>query len=125
MSFKSATNKAIGLGSAKSGLHHWIVQRVTAIALIPISLWFVGLFIVLLTAPYQVASLCFTGTLNATLAILFITATFYHGSLGMQVVWEDYVHHEKTKWLLIIATKFVSAFLALISTLSILKIYIG
>ncbi len=125
MNFKSSLKKAIGLGSAKSGLHHWLMQRITAIALVPLSLWFVGLFIILITAPYQISYTFFSSTLNVALAILFIGATFYHGALGMQVIWEDYVHNARARWILIILTNFTSILLAILAILSILKMYIG
>ncbi len=123
--FKSFLKRAQGLGSAKSGVHHWIVQRVTAVALIPLSLWFVGMFLKFLPIPYEFVSLQFKGIWNAGLAISFITIVFYHGALGMQVIWEDYIPHQFTKWILIIFTKLVSLFMALLAVLSILKIYLG
>jgi succinate dehydrogenase / fumarate reductase membrane anchor subunit len=122
MTFESDLHKAEGLGSAKSGVNHWIMQRVTALALIPLGIWFVGYFTVILTSPYELAQSWLKSPWSAALSILFIYALFYHGYLGMQVIFEDYVQDEKRKWALIIATKFISIMAALLSILSILKV---
>ena len=125
MKFKTDLSRAQGLGSAKKGLHHWIAQRVTAFVLIPLSIWFVGLFIILVSAPFDISYPQFTSLWSATLAISFVLVIFYHGYLGMQVIWEDYVSHELTKWILIILTKIFSFLMALLAILSILKIYLS
>ncbi len=125
MKFESNLRRARGLGSAKSGLHHWIVQRISAIALIPLGIWFVGTFIVLLTAPFAIACTWFSSSWTVSLAIFFIFALFYHGYLGMQVILEDYIPHELTKWILIIAIKLFSGLMALLAIVSLLKIFLS
>lgn len=125
MKFESKLRQALGLGSAKSGVQHWIAQRVTAVALIPLGIWFVGTFIVLSTAPYEVAHAWFSSSWTATLAIFFVLVLFYHGYLGLQVILEDYISHELTKWSLVVATKLFSLLLALLAIVSILKIFLS
>ena len=125
MKFESNLRRALGLGSAKSGLRHWIAQRITAVALIPLGIWFVGVFITLLTAPFAVAHAWFSSPWTLSLAIFFVLVLFYHGYLGLQVIWEDYISHELTKWILIIATKFLSVFMALLAIVSLLKIFLS
>lgn len=125
MKFETPLHQAKGLGSAKSGLHHWILQRITAIALILLGIWFVGIFIFFLTAPFKVTLAWFSSPWTATLSTLFIVVSFYHGCLGLQVIWEDYIPNELTKWILIITTRFFSVVLALLATLSIFKILLG
>lgn len=125
MKFETDLRRAKGLGSAKSGLRHWIVQRVTAIALIPLGIWFVGAFIVLLTSPFEIAYAWLSSLWNVVFAIFFVVAMFYHGDLGMQAIWEDYVPHELLRWGLIIATKFLSAGAALLAIVSILKVFLS
>src|SRR5437773_4334163 len=105
MKFETDLHQAQGLGSAKSGLHHWIAQRITAIALIPLGIWFVAAFLILLTAPFEEAHKWLSSPWTVTLAILSILTFFYHGYLGLQVIWEDYVPHELLRWVLIIITK--------------------
>lgn len=119
---KNATNKS--LGSAKSGVHHWIVQRVTALALIPLGVWFMGAFTLLFSAPYEVAYGWLSSPWIVTLSILFIFTLFYHGYLGLQVIFEDYVSHEGLKWGLIFTTKMLSILMALFAIVSILRIFL-
>ena len=85
-----------GLGSAKSGTHHFIVQRVTAVALVPLVLWIVYVALELLHADYAHARALVHQPFNAMLLIAFVVALFWHAQLGLQVVIEDYVH---TRWL--------------------------
>lgn len=91
---------ARGLGSAKSGTHHFMVQRVTAIALIPLVVWAVWLALSLVGANYAQAHALIHRPYNALLMIAFIIAVFWHAQLGVQVVIEDYVH---THWLALTA----------------------
>src|SRR5204863_8887308 len=93
MKFATDLHKARGLGSAKSGVHHWIAQRLTAIVLIPLGLWFVYTFIALATAPYDEAYLWLVSPWTGTISSLFIGFMFYHGYLGLKVILEDYVPH--------------------------------
>lgn len=125
MKFESNLRRAQGLGSAKSGLHHWMAQRITAIALIPLGIWFVGGFIVLSTAPFEVAYSWLSSPWTVTLAIFFMLVLFYHGYLGIQVILEDYIPHEFTKWAFIITTKLFSVLMALLAIVSILKIFLS
>src|SRR5690606_15086030 len=99
-------------------------QRVSAIALIPLSLWFVGAFILLLTAPFDQAQQWLTSPWVGTVVILLTLTMFYHGYLGMQVILEDYVPHTSTRWSLILILKFLSAVMALLTILSVLKIFL-
>ena len=81
-----------GLGSAKHGTHHFIVQRITAIALLVLVVYFVILLMSLIGADYASARAAVARPVNAILLIVFLAAMFWHGQLGMQVVIEDYVH---------------------------------
>lgn len=125
MKFETKLHQAEGLGSAKSGLYHWIAQRITAIALIPLGIWFLSAFTILLTAPFEEAHSWLSSPWNVTLALFFILTAFYHGYLGMQVIWEDYVHHELLKWILILSTKLFTVFMALLAMVSILKVFLS
>lgn len=87
---------ARGLGSAKSGTHHFMVQRVTAIALIPLVIWALWLVLTLVRADYAQAHALLHQPYNAVLMTIFVIAVFWHAQLGVQVVIEDYVH---THWL--------------------------
>lgn len=81
-----------GLGSAKDGTHHFWVQRLTAVALLLLTPWFLWLLLSLLPADYMTVRLTLAKPLNATLLLAFVLALFWHAKLGLQVVVEDYIH---------------------------------
>ena len=114
-----------GLGSAKSGTEHWWLQRVTAVALIPLSLWFIVAVLGLAGAPYAEASAWLASPLNATLTMAFVLAVFWHALLGLQVVIEDYVHCEPIKIVALVALRLAIFLLALLAGMSILRIFLG
>ena len=124
MKYESSLKQAQGLGSAKSGVHHWLLLRITAIALIPLGLWFVGFFLFLITSSYEEACVAFLSPWTVALSISFIIALFYHASLGIQVIWEDYVPHGLTRWILVIGTRLFCFFLTVLSIISILKVFL-
>ena len=122
MDLRSPLGRVRGLGSAKDGTSHWWAQRLTALALIPLTVWFVISVIALTGADYY-AMVAWAGSpLVAGLLILLIVATFYHGALGLQVVIEDYVHHEMTKLALLLFVKAAALVLALAGVLSVLSL---
>ncbi|MBA3813249.1 MAG: succinate dehydrogenase, hydrophobic membrane anchor protein [Alphaproteobacteria bacterium] len=123
MRFQTDLHKARGLGAAKSGVHHWIIQRMTAIALIPLGLWFVYSFIVLVAAPYEKAYEWLSSPWAVSASILFIVFMFYHGYLGMKVILEDYVSRLFLRWILIIFIKLFSIFMAALAIVSILFVF--
>ncbi len=91
---RSPLGRAIGLGSAKEGVEHWLLQRVTAVALVPLVLWFVIAVIGLIGADLDTVQDWVGRPLPAICLVLLLIATFYHASLGLQVVIEDYVRAE-------------------------------
>ncbi|MEO0393371.1 MAG: succinate dehydrogenase, hydrophobic membrane anchor protein [Pseudomonadota bacterium] len=123
--FSSPLRRARGLGSAQDGTHHWWIQRVTAIALVPLVIWFIMLVVSLGGASYDAATATLSQPLNGILMILLVTGTFYHASLGFQVVLEDYVSHEWGRKLSIIAVNLFCIAGAVACYYSILKIGLG
>jgi succinate dehydrogenase / fumarate reductase membrane anchor subunit len=117
--------RARGLGSAKSGTHHFIIQRVTAIALIPLALWAIWLALAIMRADYAHARALVHQPAHAVLLIAFVVASFWHAQLGLQVVIEDYVH---TRWLEIasqLTIRFVCVLGALACVLAVVRIALG
>ena len=81
---------ARGLGSAKDGVHHWWMQRITAVALVPLVVWFAVSLVMLSGADYNAVREWIARPLVMVMLILTITVGLHHGQLGMQVVYEDY-----------------------------------
>ena len=122
---RSPLGRAIGLGSAKEGVEHWWAQRITAIALVPLTLWFVASVISLVGADIETVQNWVGLPLPAILFVLLLIATFYHVSLGLQVVIEDYVHTELAKIGLIVAVRLLSFALAVAGIFAVLSIALG
>ena len=125
MNLRTPLAEARGLGSAKEGVHHWWAQRLTAIALVPLLLWFAAALVGIATADYATAVAWVQSPLVTVLLLLLIGGTFYHAQLGMQVVFEDYIH---TKWLMvaaIVVTRFAMIGLGLASAFAVLRIALG
>ena len=124
-SLRSPLGHARGLGSAKEGLHHWWMQRLTSIALVPLTVWFVVSIIRLVGADYETYAHWIESPLNATIMTLFLAVTFHHAQSGMQVVLEDYVSSHGTRIFAIIAVKFLCFALAALSIISVLIVAFG
>lgn len=121
MSMRAPLAQVRGDGSAKSGAHHWWGQRLSAIALIPLFLWFVASLAAVATADYATAIAWIGSPWNSALLILLIVATFHHAHLGMQVVFEDYVHAHWLQMTSIILVRFISVLLAAVSIIAVLR----
>ena len=102
---RSPLGRAIGLGSAKEGVQHWWAQRITAIALVPLSLWFVSAVIGLIGADLETLQNWVSQPLAAILLVLLLIAMLYHVSLGLQVVIEDYIHTELARLGLVVTAR--------------------
>jgi succinate dehydrogenase / fumarate reductase membrane anchor subunit len=124
-SLRSPLGRAIGLGSAKEGVEHWWIQRLTAVALIPLALWFVASVIALSGSDHVTLIEWLASPLAAILMLLLIGATFYHASLGLQVVIEDYIHGEGAKFAALVLNKLICFALAVAGIFAVLKIAFG
>lgn len=121
MSLRTPLARVRGLGSARDGTHHWWMQRLTAVALVPVALWLVGSVIALAGAPHHDFVRWAGHPFNATVLLILIFATFYHAKLGLQVVIEDYVHNEWVKLPVLVLISFAAIFLGIISSVAVLK----
>lgn len=121
---RSRLGRVKGLGAAHSGVGHWWLQRVTAVALIPLTIWFVAALLTVLLSPnvLKVAEY-FSSPLHAILMVLFLLAMFLHAKLGLQVVIEDYVHQPFAKYFLLLFNTFFCFAAAAISILAVLKLH--
>ena len=117
--------RARGLGSAKGGLHHWWAQRLTAVALIPLVVWFAVSLVMLSGADYGAVRAWIGSPVVMVLLILTIAIGLHHGQLGLQVVIEDYVHNDGMKLALIVLMRFIAVFFGLAAIVAILRIGFG
>ncbi len=122
MSLRSPLGKARGLGSAKEGVSHWWWQRVTSVALVPLSVWFVYSLASLAGAGHQTIVDWMQSPIVAALLIMFVITAFYHALLGVQVVVEDYVHTEWLKMLSLITLNFITVMMVLIAVVLVLRV---
>ena len=125
MSLQSDLGRVKGLGSSKSGTSHWWAQRVTALALIPLTLWFIYSAIKFVGMDLISFGAWLNEPGSVLLLSLFLIALFYHMQLGLQVVIEDYVHGEKNKVFLLLINKFAAALFAISSLVAIIQIAYG
>jgi len=114
-----------GLGSAKEGTEHFWAQRLTAIALVPLALWFVASLAVYTGADHATAKAWLAEPFSAVVMVLLVVTGFHHAQLGLQVVIEDYVSTEWIKVLSIILVKLGALALGVAAIFSVLKIAFG
>jgi len=121
---RSPLGRALGLGSAKEGVDHWWAERVSSLALVPLTIWFVISVVALAGADADraVFAAWVAHPLPAVLLILLLVATFYHGALGLQVVIEDYVNGDSVRLGLIVVMKLAAALLAALGIFAVFKL---
>ena len=122
---RSPLGRVRGLGAAKEGVAHWWAQRVTAVALVPLTFWFVASIIGLIGADHATFVAWLRQPLNTILMTVFLAVGFHHLQLGLQVVMEDYVHNEGMKLALIVLLRFTAVFFGLAAIVAILRIGFG
>jgi succinate dehydrogenase / fumarate reductase membrane anchor subunit len=111
-----------GLGAAHGGTGHWWAERLTAIALVPLTLWFIASVLHLVGAPRAAVAHWAAHPVNVALLAALVVATFHHAQLGLQVVIDDYVHNEAARMVALLLIKGAAALLALIGLFAVLKL---
>jgi len=119
---RTPKSRATGLGSARSGTIHFWRQRMSAIALIPLSIWFVWSALSLVGGNLAEVLVFLAEPLNAILMFLFLFAALYHMTLGIQVVIEDYIHGERLKLLVLMLNRFFAIGVGFAAGFALLKI---
>ena len=122
MSIKLLTPIRILISSSEP-VRHWWAQRLTAVALIPLSLWFIYSLATMLTANYDTVVLWLSNLKNSLLMLFFILILYYHALLGLQVVIEDYVESDRQRKALLLFIKTIISLSVLCNLLVILFIY--
>ena len=125
MSSRTPLGRAKGLGSAKEGVSHWWVQRLTAVALVPLLLWGTFAVVGLMGAEHAEVVSWMAQPVHTALLVLLLVALFYHADLGLQVIIEDYVHAEAVKITSLVVVKFTMIFLGALAVISVLRVAVG
>jgi succinate dehydrogenase / fumarate reductase, membrane anchor subunit len=118
---RSELGRVRGLGSAKSGVAHWWAERVTSIALVPLTIWFICAAVSLVGASHDEVLSWVASPVTVVLLICLLLTTFYHMQLGLRVVVEDYVHVDSVRFALLLLIKAVCFLAALAGIVSVLK----
>ena len=121
-SIRTPLARARGLGSAHDGTHHWLMQRLTALALLPLTIWMLSCIGCLINDDYESVSAYLSEPFVAVMLGLFALAAFYHAALGLQVVIEDYVHCKMMKFALLTAVRFAAVIGVFVSLFSLVRI---
>ena len=124
MSLRSPLGKVLGTGSAKEGVHHWWLQRLTSIALVPLTVWFVVSLLSLPSFDHVTVISWMAQSWTALFLILFILVATWHSQLGVRVVVEDYVHGG-AKTLTLVLITFIHALVAAAGVFAVLKVAFG
>lgn len=119
---RSKLGRVRGLGSTREGVHHWWAQRMSAVALLPLSLWFIYSLITLTGSDYASFHAWMTEFGNAVFTVLFLVAMFHHAQLGLAVVIEDYVHSELWKMGMLLFVKYGAVLFAASGVFAVFKI---
>jgi succinate dehydrogenase / fumarate reductase membrane anchor subunit len=125
MSLRSPLGRALGHGSAKSGSSHWYAQRVTAVALVLLGLWFAGSLAWLGGGSHAQVIAWLRAPVNCTLAVLLLTVGAYHAAIGLQVVVEDYVASNGVRTVVLLVIDFALVAAAVAGVLAVLRIALG
>lgn len=125
MSLQSPLAKVRGLGSARQGSHHWWMQRLSALVLIPLCLWFVFSILQLMNMDYAAVRLWMSDPIATVFLVIMLFALYYHAYLGVQVVIEDYIDSEWQKIVALLLVKFLAVFSGAIAIYSVLKVSLG
>ena len=120
--YRTPLSRARGLGAAKEGAGHWISERVTSIALVPLTVWVAYAVLRLAAGDYTTAVHWVSDPLNATLLSLTFVIAFWHMHAGMRVVVEDYIHKTLSKSALLLLNLFVCGLAGALAIVSILKV---
>jgi succinate dehydrogenase / fumarate reductase, membrane anchor subunit len=125
MAYRTPIAKVRGLGAARSGLQHWKMQRLTAISNVLLVLWFMFSAMALSGGGYEQVRAWLASPVTASLVVLLIISTFYHARLGLQVVVEDYVHHEGARIASLVAIVLIVLALAVACIVAVLTVAVG
>jgi succinate dehydrogenase / fumarate reductase membrane anchor subunit len=125
MSLRSPLATVLGAGSAKQGVHHWWMQRLTSVALLPLSIWFVVSLLSLPSFDHATVVAWMGQSWTALLLILFVLVATWHSQLGVRVVVEDYVHGAGARTVTLVSVMFAHTLIGAAGVFAVLKVAFG
>ena len=125
MSLRSPLGRVLGAGSAKQGVHHWWMQRLTSVALVPLSIWFVVSLLSLPSFDHATVVAWMGRSWTALLLILFVLVATWHSHLGVRVVVEDYVHGAGARTVTLVSVMFAHTLIGAAGVFAVLKVAFG
>ncbi|MDP4796320.1 MAG: succinate dehydrogenase, hydrophobic membrane anchor protein [Rhodospirillales bacterium] len=125
MEFRSQLGRVRGLGASHGGVHHFWVQRISGIALVPLVIWFVLAASTAVSADLATFKAWVGAHYNPALLILLILTMFHHAMLGLQVIIEDYIHGEAAKLTTLIVTKFAVYLIGACAIFAVIRLTFG
>jgi succinate dehydrogenase / fumarate reductase, membrane anchor subunit len=125
MSLRSPLGRVLGLGAAQQGVHHWWMQRMTSLALVPLSIWFAASLLALPSLDHAAVVSWMSQSWTALFLILLVLTATWHSQLGVRVVVEDYVHAAGTRTLTLVLVSFAHVLVAAAGVFAVLKVAFG
>ena len=125
MSLRSPLGRVLGTGAARQGVHHWWMQRLTSLALVPLSIWFLVSLLALPSFDHATVAAWMAQSWTALLLMLFVLIATWHSQLGVRVVVEDYVHGAGLKTLTLVTVSFAHLLLGAAGVFAVLKVALG
>jgi len=123
--YRTPLKNVRGLGAAKTGTEHFVLQRLTATALVGLTIWFLVFVLSLIGADYVTATDAVSKPWNAVLLVGFLVATFWHAQIGLQVILEDYIHNSLLALALQTTVRFIAVLGAIVSVFAVARIALG
>ena len=125
MSLRSPLGRVLGAGAAHDGVRHWWRQRLTSIALVPLTVWFVVSLLALPSLGHATLVAWMSQSWTALLLILLVLTAAWHSQLGVRVVVEDYVHSTGARTLTLVVLGFAHVLLAAAGVFAVLRVAFG
>ncbi|MEQ1753992.1 MAG: succinate dehydrogenase, hydrophobic membrane anchor protein [Micropepsaceae bacterium] len=124
MNMRTPLGKVRGYGSARSGTQHFWQQRLTAVALVPLTLWFVWAVVRYTGAPYTDVVAFLSHPISGVAMLMFVLTGIFHMLLGLKVVIEDYIHSEGSKVALLLLSNFAALAIAATCVVAVFRIVV-